>query len=90
MKKFLILIFIVVLEQSLAQSNIPNVDLISYQNEELPNENRFLMIEQTINNNFAGAGIGNSNLALIRPMEIDDTTISVFATRRICIIFLMA
>ena len=32
--------------------------LISYQNEELPNENRFLMIEQTINNNFAGAGIG--------------------------------
>ena len=29
----------------------------------------------------AGAGIGNSNLALIRPMEIDDTTISVFATR---------
>ena len=32
--------------------------LISYQNEDLPNENRFLMIEQTINNNFAGAGIG--------------------------------
>ena len=31
--------------------------LISYQNNDLPNENRFLMIEQTINNNFAGAGI---------------------------------
>ncbi len=31
--------------------------LIAYQNENLPNENRFLMIEQTINNNFAGAGI---------------------------------
>ncbi len=31
--------------------------LISYQNPDLPNENRFLMIEQTINNNFAGAGI---------------------------------
>ncbi len=31
--------------------------LISYQNVDLPNENRFLMIEQTINNNFAGAGI---------------------------------
>ena len=31
--------------------------LISYQNNELPNENRFLMIEQTINNNFAGSGI---------------------------------
>ena len=31
--------------------------LISYQDPNLPNENRFLMIEQTINNNFAGAGI---------------------------------
>jgi len=31
--------------------------LISYQSADLPNENRFLMIEQTINNNFAGAGI---------------------------------
>ncbi len=31
--------------------------LISYQNPDLPNENRFLMIEQTINNNFAGTGI---------------------------------
>ncbi len=31
--------------------------LISYQNNDLPNENRFLMIEQTINNNFAGKGI---------------------------------
>ena len=31
--------------------------LISYQNSDLPNENRFLMIEQTINNNFAGTGI---------------------------------
>ena len=31
--------------------------LIAYQNSDLPNENRFLMIEQTINNNFAGTGI---------------------------------
>ena len=31
--------------------------LIAYQNNDLPNENKFLMIEQTINNNFAGAGI---------------------------------
>ena len=31
--------------------------LISYQSNDLPNENRFLMIEQTINNNFAGTGI---------------------------------
>ena len=29
----------------------------AYQNENLPNENKFLMIEQTINNNFAGSGI---------------------------------
>ncbi len=31
--------------------------IYAYQNNELPNENRFLMIEQTINNNFAGSGI---------------------------------
>ena len=29
----------------------------AYQNTDLPNENKFLMIEQTINNNFAGTGI---------------------------------
>ena len=34
-----------------------DIILASYQNENLPNENKFLMIEQTINNNFAGAGI---------------------------------
>ena len=35
------------------------IDIIlqAYQNENLPNENRFLMVEQTINNNFAGTGI---------------------------------
>ena len=35
------------------------IDIIlnSYQNENLPNENKFLMVEQTINNNFAGTGI---------------------------------
>ena len=31
--------------------------IYAYQDNNLPNENRFLMIEQTINNNFAGAGI---------------------------------
>ena len=31
--------------------------IYAYQNNDLPNENRFLMIEQTINNNFAGSGI---------------------------------
>jgi len=36
------------------------IDIIlkAYQNIDLPNENKFLLIEQTINNNFAGAGIG--------------------------------
>jgi len=35
------------------------IDIIisAYQNKDLPNENKFLMIEQTINNNFAGTGI---------------------------------
>ena len=31
--------------------------LIAYQNPGLPNQNRFLLIEQTINNNFAGKSI---------------------------------
>ena len=31
--------------------------IYAYQNNALPIENRFLMIEQTINNNFAGTGI---------------------------------
>ena len=67
MKKVSILsIFII----SIFISNLTNADevsdwlkieidkiLVSYQNVNLPNENRFLMIEQTINNNFAGAGI---------------------------------
>ena len=29
----------------------------AYQNNSLPNENKFLMVENTINNNFAGTGI---------------------------------
>ncbi len=35
------------------------IDIIlqAYKNQDLPNENKFLMVEQTINNNFAGAGI---------------------------------
>ena len=48
----------------LAEGNAKNwlkkeIDIIlaAYKNENLPNENRFLMIEQTINNNFAGTGI---------------------------------
>ena len=34
-----------------------NIIISAYQNNDLPNENKFLMIEQTINNNFAGTGI---------------------------------
>ena len=35
------------------------IDIIisAYQNNSLPNENKFLMVENTINNNFAGTGI---------------------------------
>ena len=35
------------------------IDIIisAYQNNDLPNENKFLMVENTINNNFAGTGI---------------------------------
>ena len=35
------------------------IDIIisAYQNTNLPNENKFLMVENTINNNFAGTGI---------------------------------
>ena len=35
------------------------IDIIisSYQNNDLQNENKFLMVENTINNNFAGTGI---------------------------------
>jgi len=31
--------------------------LVAYQTQDLPNQNRFLLIEQTINNNFAGKSI---------------------------------
>ena len=34
-----------------------DIIILAYQNNNLPNENKFLMIEQTINNNFAGSGI---------------------------------
>ena len=35
------------------------IDIIleAYKNQNLSNENRFLLIEKTINNNFAGTGI---------------------------------
>ena len=62
--RFLVFIFITVLSLSLKAGEASNwlkqeVDkiLIAYQNPNLPNENRFLLIEQTINNNFPGKSI---------------------------------
>ena len=62
--KFLVFIFIIVLSSSLKASEASEwlkqeVDkiLIAYQDPNLPNENRFLLIEQTINNNFPGKSI---------------------------------
>ena len=62
--RFLVFIFIIVLSLNLKASEASNwlkqeVDkiLIAYQNPNLPNENRFLLIEQTINNNFPGKSI---------------------------------
>ncbi len=34
-----------------------DIIILAYQNTNLPNENKFLMVENTINNNFAGTGI---------------------------------
>ena len=62
--RFLVFIFIIVLSLSLKASEASNwlkqeVDkiLIAYQDPNLPDENRFLLIEQTINNNFPGKSI---------------------------------
>ena len=62
--RFLVFIFIIVFSLSLKASEASNwlkqeVDkiLIAYQDPNLPNENRFLLIEQTINNNFPGKSI---------------------------------
>ncbi|MFL2543926.1 MAG: ABC transporter substrate-binding protein [Alphaproteobacteria bacterium] len=62
--RFLVFIFIIIFSLSLKASEASNwlkqeVDkiLIAYQDPNLPNENRFLLIEQTINNNFPGKSI---------------------------------
>ena len=62
--RFILIIFIILLSFSLKASEASNwlrqeVDkiLVAYQDPNLPNENRFLLIEQTINNNFAGKSI---------------------------------
>ena len=62
--RFLVFICIIVFSLNLKASEASNwlkqeVDkiLIAYQDPNLPNENRFLLIEQTINNNFPGKSI---------------------------------
>ena len=62
--RFIVFIFIITLSLSLKASEASNwlkqeVDkiLVAYQDPNLPNENRFLLIEQTINNNFPGKSI---------------------------------
>ena len=62
--RFIVFIFIITLSLSLKASEASNwlkqeVDkiLVAYQDPNLPNENRFLLIEQTKNNNFPGKSI---------------------------------
>ena len=62
--KFLSFLFVLFISYNANANNAKNwldreIEIIisAYQNSDLPNENKFLMIEQTINNNFAGTGI---------------------------------
>ena len=62
---YLILFFFITINSKQLSADEPTIwlkgeidkILIAYQNNDLPSENRFLMVEQTINNNFAGTGI---------------------------------
>ena len=60
----IIFIFIIFISKNLYSDETSDwlkreIDIIleSYKNQNLSNENRFLLIEKTINNNFAGTGI---------------------------------
>ena len=62
--KFLFFLFVLFVSYNTNANNAKNwldreinIIISAYQNSDLPNENKFLMIEQTINNNFAGTGI---------------------------------
>ena len=62
--KFLSFLFVLFISYNANANNAKNwldreinIIISAYQNSDLPNENKFLMIEQTINNNFAGTGI---------------------------------
>ena len=60
----ILFVFIILISSSVKANEAKNwlnkeIDIIiaAYQNNNLPNENKFLMVENTINNNFAGTGI---------------------------------
>ena len=60
----ILFVFLILISSSVEANEAKNwlnkeVDVIisAYQNNNLPNENKFLMVENTINNNFAGTGI---------------------------------
>ena len=60
----ILFVFLILISSSVKANEAKNwlnkeIDIIiaAYQNNNLPNENKFLMVENTINNNFAGTGI---------------------------------
>ena len=62
--KLIIIFFIIFISKNLYSDETSDwlkreIDIIldAYKNQSLSNENRFLLIEKTINNNFAGTGI---------------------------------
>ena len=62
--KFIIIFFLIFISQNLYSDETSEwlkreIDIIleAYKNENLSNENRFLLVEKTINDNFAGTGI---------------------------------
>ena len=65
MKFYLIIFFLIIfISKNLFADDTSDwlkkeIDIIleAYKNQSLSNENRFLLIEKTINNNFAGTGI---------------------------------
>ena len=60
----ILFVFLILISSNVKANEAKNwlnkeIDIIisAYQNNNLPNENKFLMVEKTINNNFAGTGI---------------------------------
>ena len=62
--KLIVIFFIIFISKNLYSVETSEwlkreIDIIleAYKNQNLSNENRFLLIEKTINNNFAGTGL---------------------------------